>query len=241
MGIFRIMIWFLIIIIGTTLYLDLPVPESSDKVPKLIEPEPLNYDFQRSEGLHYLNQLRRATGLIPLQREPILETGAQNHAKYLIENDQLRHEQRTTDKNFTGLTSADRAIYTGYRSNFVTENISTDNRDYKASIDTLFSAIYHRFAFLDFQIDQIGIGILQNPTQRSKIAYVYNMGLSSIHTLCGGDTFQDHGKYIYSICKDKMYKINIQKYLIGFLPQILFQNRYTSKYSLPKLYVYSFY
>ncbi|MFT7880485.1 MAG: CAP domain-containing protein [Sulfurimonas sp.] len=206
------MIWFLVIIIGVTLYLHLPAPDSSDKEPTLIEPEPLNYDFQRSQALHYLNRLRNATGLIPLQREPILETAAQNHARYLIENDQLSHTQIRTDKSFTGVTPADRAIYTGYRSNFVTENISTNNRDYKASIDNLFSAIYHRFAFLDFKIDQIGIGLLQNSTQRSDIAYVYNMGLSSINRLCGGETFQGQGKYIYGICKDKNYKIKASRY-----------------------------
>ena len=72
MSILRMMTGFLIIIIGAALYLNLHTQKTVYKEPELIEPEPLNYDFQRSQALHYLNQQRKAAGLISLELEPLL-------------------------------------------------------------------------------------------------------------------------------------------------------------------------
>jgi hypothetical protein len=73
--------------------------------------------------------------------------------------------------------------YAGYATPQVIENVSTHNQSYKESINGLFSAIYHRLAFLDFRSDAIGIGISQNKYKKSQTAFVYNMSSSGLENL----------------------------------------------------------
>jgi hypothetical protein len=60
---------------------------------------------------------------------------------------------------------------------------------------------------LDFQVDEIGIGVAQNQNQREKNAYVYNMGIHEITKLCEKNSFNGVGKYVYKVCKDESIKI----------------------------------
>jgi hypothetical protein len=178
----------------------------------MIEPVQVDYNKEKVQALTYLNHLRQASGLIPLDLALPLEKAAQNHARYLIVNYRLSHNEIKSHKAFTGVTPSARAAYAGYKSAFVIENISCGSKNYKDSVDHLLAAIYHRFAFLDFNIDEIGIGILQNSTHRSKIAHVYDMGLSMINTLCHGNSFTGKGKYVFSICGDKKFRIQERRF-----------------------------
>jgi len=85
---------------------------------------------------------------------------------------------------FTGVSPKDRTI----------------NAD---SIDRLMSAIYHRFGFLDFVHNEIGIGIakvsLEDPNSYS--AYTYNMGNTEYNALCEGPAFSGSGHYYLNICE----------------------------------------
>jgi uncharacterized protein YkwD len=208
MSFFRLLIIFSVVVLAGVFYLSKKSSQLSENSVILVEPAPLSYDDEKFQALNYLNDIREASGLIRLDQAPILETSAQNHAFYLISNEKVIHEELESDKAFTGVTPSDRAIHAGYNSAFVIENISFGNRNFKESVDNLFSAIYHRFAFLNFQVDEVGIGVFQDNAHRSKVTYVYNMGLSMFNGLCSQRSFNGNGKYVYGICADKMFRIS---------------------------------
>lgn len=158
-------------------------------------------DLERAYG--YLNQLRVRAGMTEFSPSPELETAAFNHADYLVDNFQAGHYESEGIAGFTGVDPTYRAISAGYHSIMVSENVAPDYADSIKSIDGLMSAIYHRFAFLDFVSNEVGVGIakasLKEPNSRS--AYVYNMGNSEYNALCEGPTFSGIGSYYPGVCK----------------------------------------
>jgi len=137
----------------------------------------------QNNGLDYLNSLRSFAGMIPFQREMHLENAANNHASYLINNNIFSHYESQNDTGFTGKTPSDRAQFSGYANAMVGENISSANENIAQSIDTLFSAIYHRFGFLNFDYDEVGIGFAQSDAYGYGNVYDYNMGISTYSAL----------------------------------------------------------
>jgi uncharacterized protein YkwD len=154
----------------------------------------INTIKEEDEALTYLNQLRKGAGLIPFTSQEQLKTAARNHGDYLIENDAIGHFQDANKSHFTGTYASSRIIYAGYRTPLVIENVSSNNQNYKESIDGLFSAIYHRMAFLDFQSDEIGIGIRQNMNDKSKTAFVYDMSAKALNRLYREKNFKNPKK-----------------------------------------------
>ncbi len=177
---------------------------------KIIEKEILlkDIDEEKRESLKYLNSIRKRAGMVAFYINDKLEFAAQSHSEYLITNDKIGHFESKGNPKFFGVGPADRALNSGYSTHMVIENISSHSRDYKDSIDGLMSAIYHRFGFLDFQVDEIGIGILQDVQNRKKNAYVYNMGIYELDDLCENVTFDGIGKYVYNVCFDKDKKVD---------------------------------
>jgi len=154
-----------------------------------------------SNELTYLNTLRQKSGLIPFKIQNQLKQSAKKHAKYLIKYQTNSHYEQSKHKRTPSL----RAINYGYASKDIMENISINTKNAHESIDTLFSAIYHRFVFLDFSKNEIGIGH-DTAYKDKKIhsAFVYDLGSSSLRLLCK----QPHNKkngffYIKNICKNK--------------------------------------
>ncbi len=143
----------------------------------------INSNEEEEKALKYINKLRKGTGLIPFSRNIILDKASSNHASYLIENRTYGHYEEDNKSGFTGKFAGQRVKYAGYNTELIIENVSSNNRNYKESIDGLFSAIYHRLAFLDFQADEIGISIKQNRRDKIKTAFVYNIGSSSLNRL----------------------------------------------------------
>lgn len=143
----------------------------------------LNIEQEEQQALAYLNSLRQGAGLIPFSSQSQLNLAANNHAKYLIENHTIGHHEESNKSGFTGKFASERIIHTGYHTPLVIENVSSHNRNYKESIDGLMAAIYHRFAFLDFQGDEIGISVKQNPFNKLKTAFVYNMSSNALNQL----------------------------------------------------------
>ena len=90
-------------------------------------------------------------------------------------NNIFAHQEDSSKDGFTGEWASDRAVAVGYHSNQVGENITTA-RDEIESIDLLFSAIYHRFGFLSFMIDEVGMGV---DNFKDKKVYTYNMGIKN--------------------------------------------------------------
>ncbi|GIT99889.1 serine protease [Sulfurovum sp. TSL6] len=155
------------------------------------------------KGLIYLNTIREKSGLIKLKTNKTLQHAATSHANYLIHNQQNGHYEKRGKYAYTGSTPSERVIKADYPSTFVMENVSINTAGHKKSIDNLFSAIYHRFVFLDFDIDEIGFGVSSSKKKRKvKHAYVYNMGSSGIAGLCNRSFTLTHGIYYMSdICK----------------------------------------
>ena len=148
----------------------------------------INTKKEEQQALNYLNKLRQGAGLIPFSSNKILNKASSNHASYLVKNRTYGHYEEHNKSGFTGEFASQRVKYTGYNTQLIIENVSSNNRNYKESIDGLFEAIYHRLAFLDFQGDEIGISIKQNMTDKTKTAFVYNIGSSTLNQLYKNST-----------------------------------------------------
>ena len=152
-----------------------------------------------------LNSIRDAVGLNSLKTNIVLKNSASNHVKYLIENNETGHNENPKNSKYTGVDPTNRAIYVGYLSRKVLENLSVGQDSNESSFDGLMGAIYHRYGFLAFDIDEIGF------TQKDKV-YVYNMGNSKLNKLCSQDSFNDSSKYYVGACADSELKIEATAY-----------------------------
>ena len=149
-------------------------------------------------AFQYLNQIRSQAGMIPFQWNPILERSSANHARYLSKNRIITHVQSPGRIGFTGAYPSDRALREGYNARIVTENHSTGDGDSLASVDGLMGAIYHRFGFLDFSKDEIGIAI-DKADRGSNV--VYNMGNVQLNRFCETASNIREGHYYQDFCK----------------------------------------
>ncbi len=165
-----------------------------------------------TSGYSYLSHLRSLAGMTPLGRNQLLERAAKNHDLYMIANNVFGHGERQGDPHFTGATPADRAVYAGYPSRYVLENIAGGDKSIEESIDGLFSAIYHRFGFLDFTIDEVGAAFDTNPDYSYQSVSTFDMGNKEIARLCEGPEFNGYGSYTYNICADPNKKISATKF-----------------------------
>lgn len=171
----------------------------------------------QKEGLSYLNNIRENSGLIKLKNNKSLQKAANSHAKYLIQNQRNGHYEKKGKYSYTGTTPSKRVIKAGYPSTYVMENLSINTAGYAKSIDNLFSAIYHRFVFLNLDKDEIGIGAYSSKKKRKiKRAYVYDMGSSGIAELCNKTFSMTHGVY---------YMKNICKQSTKMVPKSLFEEK----------------
>lgn len=150
--------------------------------------------------LDALNNLRVKSGMTPLSQNALLTQSAQNHANYLSYNNLSGHYESGSLEYFTGVAPVDRTKHVLYQSMRVLENVSTGQESEAASLDGLMGAIYHRFGFLSFDINEIGAA-------STNTAYVYNMGNSQLTALCQGKSFEGSGHYYYDVCLDKDFKI----------------------------------
>ena len=162
------------------------------------------------EARLYLNGLRERAGLVPFYRNEALEKAAAGHASYLASNRADGHYQNPSLPGFTGESPADRAVAAGYPSRVVRENLSSGNLDSKESVDGLFSAIYHRFGFLDPEMDEIGIAYARDRSGRR--IYVYDMGSYRIAELCRQEGYRGRGEYLLGLCADGAMRVGRAKF-----------------------------
>lgn len=126
-----------------------------------------------------VNNIRYSLNMNTLRPNQYLEKSAKNHARYLKINNIIAHVEDSSRRGFTGERSADRAKAAGYKTKFVSENLSAGSGEHTGikSVEGLMSAIYHRFGFLAFDINEMGYG-------KEGGIHVYNMGNSKINKLC---------------------------------------------------------
>ena len=169
---------------------------------------------QETGALHYLNDIRSKSGLIAFKPNHILNKAAKAHARYLLKQQINTHFENSRYKGFVGKTPSARVVRYGYASQDVMENVSTNTKNVKGSVDYLFSAIYHRFAFLNFDKDEIGIGSA-DATRKSGIirAAVYDMGSSKLNSVCKKSFPLKNGSmYMTQVCADNEKMIPLSLY-----------------------------
>ena len=143
----------------------------------------LNVNNEEKNALDYLNHIREKAGLVPFDSHSQLNQASKNHANYLTHHMTYGHKEDKKYQDFTGVYASNRITKVGFSTPQVIENVSANNKNYKESINGLFSAIYHRLAFLDFRSDLIGIGISQNQAHPSQTAFVYDMSSKALEKL----------------------------------------------------------
>ncbi len=193
--------------------------------------QPMDVAYEKGEAFARVNEIREALGMNTLESNDALAKAAQAHADYLVQNRAHEHNEIRGLPGFTGLHPVDRAIHAGYASRMVLENLSTQNYDAESSVSGLFSAIYHRFTFLDEGIDEIGVGVAQDKTNTKNSAFVYDMGNSEINRLCRMKAFSGSGKFVYGVCGDKKHPLPYSRFLKA-------QN--AMKWLNPKIVVYPY-
>jgi hypothetical protein len=167
----------------------------------------LLYADTYDEGLAYLNKIRLDVGLNSFTTNYILDNSANGHSNFLIQNNTVGHYQDSSLPYFTGVTPSDRAQASGYQYN-VSENISFGSNSYIDSVDGLMSAIYHRFGFLNFNIDEIGFAKIESDSYYYGSVYTYNMGNSLMNSICSSSSgdYDNQGSY-YQPCVNKSIKV----------------------------------
>ena len=162
-----------------------------------------------SDAVAYLNEYRRGSGLSGLKPNQILSQAAKNHAEYSAQNEYMGHDEAAGRAKFSGATPADRALAVGYKSTLVLENIAYKS-DFKEAVDGLFSAIYHRFAFLNLSVDEVGYALASKDKFN---AFVFEMGNSRLSAFCAkGASDTGAGRFYTNICADKNLKIKDAKF-----------------------------
>ena len=162
-----------------------------------------------SDAVAYLNEYRRGSGLSGLKPNQILSQAAKNHAEYSAQNEYMGHDEAAGRAKFSGATPADRALAVGYKSTLVLENIAYKS-DFKEAVDGLFSAIYHRFAFLNLSVDEVGYALASKDKFN---AFVFEMGNSRLNTFCArGASDTGAGRFYTNVCADKNLKIKDAKF-----------------------------
>lgn len=159
---------------------------------------------EEQNALKYLNSIRQNAGLIRLKSNKKLDKAARSHAGYLVRQQKNGHYEKKGRKGYTGRTPSDRVLRAGYASKAVMENISVNTKTSYQSIDALFAAIYHRFVFLDFDKDEIGIGrAFGKKNRKISSSFVYDLGSTSVTKLCRRNFLPQNGFfYIENLCKD---------------------------------------
>ena len=168
---------------------------------------------EHQSTLAYLNSIRQDAGLIKFKPNKKLDKAAASHAKYLVRQQKIGHYEKKGWGGYTGKTPSDRVLHAGYASKVVMENVTVNTKTSHKSIDTLFAAIYHRFVFLNFDKDEIGIGSASTKKkQRITSSFVYNIGSSAIAKLCKQYYPKQNGFfYMQNLCKDS--SITVPEYL----------------------------
>lgn len=163
---------------------------------------------ETTTDFNYLNKLRLQTGLLPFKWNETLRQAAQNHADYLTLNQQHGHYEQPNQAGYSGEWAADRAVYVNYPNQMVSENVTSKKgaNDYYNPIDSLMSAIYHRFGFLDLTQNEVGIGHAIGDIN----SYVYVMGNSDLSELCQQPSYDQPGYFYNKICQDPNIKLNKQ-------------------------------
>lgn len=173
--------YYFIVVANSTLGEGMPSNESSS--------QPMRADYL------YANSLRKQSGLNTFVRNSQLEQAALNHGNYLITNDVTGHDENSGAEGFTGVDARDRTKVTGYKGfKSVREVIDYRSNEFD-SLDTLMSAIYHRFTLMRNDADEIGFSFSQDNGDNGKSNFVGLNGNSKLSEICTGENYTGSSAY----------------------------------------------
>ena len=199
---------------GLSVVLLLTTSASADSLPELV----------------LVNRARQANSLPPLQLSPLLKKAAEAHSHYMAHNYTCSHEEQLDMFAFSGRTPQERALAANYPFRGSFENVSCSNVDsWKDSVDGLMGAIYHRLAFLSYDIDEVGFSHCQSQHHDARPhKFTYMMGNSHFRQLCERVSqtktltlpeIQKKGTYLYYFCSHE--KAKVEQTLFNRTKQVL--------------------
>ena len=156
----------------------------------------------QQQAYDYLNQLRSRADMIEFSSVELLNQSAQNHALYLIDNHIAGHFEREGDTGFTGITPSDRARFVNFSNISVSENVAVGQKTPFIAVDGLMGSIYHRFGFLSFSHDSIGLAVARETLSKGVSgAYTFETANTGITALCQRpETAEEFGRFLVQIC-----------------------------------------
>lgn len=161
------------------------------------------WSLPADDAFAYINTLRVQAGMLPLTRDGVLDSAAEGHSSYQEAHGQSGHYQDPNAAYFTGETPGERAVNAGYPSSRILENVAAGQSDAGSSVDDLMSAIYHRFSFLNEEIDRIGVGLVEDAASSvTRLYSTYDMANQGVALLCQGDEVAVPGSYVGGVCAD---------------------------------------
>lgn len=125
---------------------------------------PFAIGSQALDAFNYLNDVRVSSGLGKLAYSAELTKGTENHAHYMVVNsasytDQLQmHFEIAINPGFTGVGPWDRALFAGYASSNVTEDIAVSNT-MAGAVQRLLDTVYHRGTLLNQEYRDVGSSV----------------------------------------------------------------------------------
>jgi uncharacterized protein YkwD len=174
----------------------------------LIASHTCQFENDHLDAFSYINHIRNGAGLHQLSHNHFLEKAAQNHSNYQTRHG-IGHYERKRTAGFTGVTASERSIHAGYALKQASENIAY-TRSEKEGVENLMTAIYHRFGFLDYKIDEMGSGEAKLRNDKNSV-FTYVMGNSHLAKECRRSSYKNESPYYQGVCKNAKQKMSASK------------------------------
>lgn len=175
---------------------------------ELIKPKEPKSFTDKADSFGYLNLIRKSLNLQELKLDDRLKISSSAHATYCAKNSLTGHDELPNKPYFYAKTPSERAQKAGLKTAVVSENI-TYKKYPELYIDSLMSAIYHRFGFTDTDIDMLGFASIKGENIN---ASVFNMSNSKLNKLCSQKSGVKSGSYVIGACSDKNQRIAKDKF-----------------------------
>lgn len=185
---------------------------------------------EQKKVLNYSNRYRNFLGISEFKLNDSLNASAMAHTNYMTINNKLTHNEFTNDKGFTGIEPYNRVVAFGYTGSNVSENISSGQKDYKEAIDGLMDAPYHRLAWINPYLIDLGYGAKDkyytfnfggNTASKDKMIVYPKEGQTDVAISWDGNEtpnplrfYEKSGKVGYPISLSYFSKNNIEKLTI---------------------------
>jgi hypothetical protein len=140
-------------------------------------------------AFNLLNSYRQQCGFPALQENTVLDTAAQNHAKYMGLNNAVSDTEVSGNSGFTGATYLDRAVAAGFPSSGsgwgVAGNYATTASSFNATqagqqlVYAWVSGVYHLGAVMH-PVTTVGIGEYETQLTSSGTAFTASWGTMSL-------------------------------------------------------------